>query len=423
MKISVICLSLLSVLSCVSNSSDNNTVPVDSIAIVDNGQSDTVELSGVRFGSDLDFLRNHHKDLVLLSDEQNKAQLIILPAYQGRVMTSTADGSTGMSFGWLNHALIASGKISPHMHAVGGEERIWLGPEGGQFSIYFKKGTDFAFDHWFVPKELDTESFRLVSSSRTMAHFEKNMHLENYSGTGFELKIDRIIRLLDSSSISRAIGVPIPSPIKSVGFESDNRITNKGTNTWSKKTGLLSIWILSMMNASPQSTIAIPYRQGDSAKLGKIVTDDYFGKVPAERLKVENGLILLKADASYRSKIGISPSRALPMAASYDALNGVLTIAQFSLPVNEKDYVNSLWQMQEHPFSGDAVNAYNDGPVQGNQMGRFYELESSSPAAALAPGKSIQHIHRTMHFTGNKESLDMIARKILGVGVDKISLV
>ena len=273
-----------------------------------------------------------------------------------------------------------------------------------------------------MPKELDTEPFRLVSSSRTEARFEKVMQLENYSGTGFELKIDRVIRLLDSSSISQAIGLPIPFSVKSVGFESDNRITNEGKNTWTKKTGLLSIWILSMMNASPQTTIAIPYTQGDSAKLGKIVTDDYFGKVPSNRLHVENGLILLKADGNYRSKIGVSPSRALPMAASYDALNGVLTIAQFSLPGNEKDYVNSLWQIQERPFSGDAVNAYNDGPVQGKQMGRFYELESSSPAASLAPGKSIFHMHRTMHFKGNKENLDMIALKILGVGVDKISL-
>ncbi len=422
MKISVICLFLLSVLSCNRNYSDNSSRPVDIIANEKNGQTDTVKNAGVSFGSDLDFLSIHHKDLVLLSDEQNRAQLIILPAYQGRVMTSTADGNTGMSFGWLNHTLIASGKVSPHMHAVGGEERIWLGPEGGQFSIYFKKGTDFTFDQWFVPKELDTEPFRLLSSSRTMARFEKNLHLENYSGTGFELKIDRIIRLLDSSSISRAIGAPIPYSVKSVGFESENRLTNAGTNTWTKKTGLLSIWILSMMNASPQTTIAIPYKQGDSSKLGKIVTDDYFGKVPADRLKVENGLIFLKADANYRSKIGISPSRALPLAASYDALNGVLTIAQFSLPANERDYVNSLWQMQENPFSGDAVNAYNDGPVQGKQMGSFYELESSSPAAALAPGETMLHMHRTMHFKGNKESLDMIAMKILGVGVDKISL-
>ncbi len=53
-------------------------------------------------------------------------------------------------------------------------------------------------------------------------------------------------------------------------------------------------------------------------------------------------------------------------------------------------------------FSGDAVNSYNDGPIDGKQMGKFYEIESSSPAAALAPGTSMQHIHRTIHLKGRQ---------------------
>src|SRR5688572_19034005 len=62
------------------------------------------------FGYDLDFLKEQHKDLVVLSDDSSKAQLIVLPAYQGRVMTSTAAGNEGASFGWINYDLIASGK-------------------------------------------------------------------------------------------------------------------------------------------------------------------------------------------------------------------------------------------------------------------------------------------------------------------------
>ena len=83
------------------------------------------------FGYDLNFLKNLHKDIVVLSDDSTGAQVIILPAYQGRVMTSSAEGLSGMSFGWLNHELIASGKSTPHFSAFGGEERFWLGPEGG----------------------------------------------------------------------------------------------------------------------------------------------------------------------------------------------------------------------------------------------------------------------------------------------------
>ncbi len=103
-------------------------------------------------------------------------------------------------------------------------------------------------------------------------------------------------------------------------------------------------------------------------------------------------------------------------------VNNVLTIAQFTLPAGTTDYVNSLWKLQDDPFSGDAVNAYNDGEIDGKQMGRFYEIESSSPAASLAPGKSIQHIHRIIHLKGSKEDLDKISIKILGKPVDAIKL-
>ena len=381
-------------------------------------KKDTTMQQGI-FGYDLEFLRKHHKDLVLL--ENGDAQLIVLPAYQGRIMTSTAEGNAGASFGWLNHELIASGKFTEHFSAFGGEERFWLGPEGGQFSIYFKKGVDFTFEYWFVPKELDTAPFDLVASDKSSVQFEKQMHLDNFSGTGFDLKVNRKISLLSDSAIQQLLG-KFPAGVKAVGFQSDNMITNTGNAEWNKSTGMLSIWILSMLNAGDKTTIAIPYKQGDSASLGKMVTDDYFGKVPANRLKVGDGIILFKADGNLRSKIGISPERALPMALSYDAQNNVLTIAQFSLPGNTKDYVNSLWEQQQHPFSGDAVNAYNDGPVQGKQMGKFYELESSSPAAALAPGATQSHLHRTIHLKGTKESLNQIVQQLLGVGIDALVL-
>jgi len=371
------------------------------------------------FGYDLDFLKQHHKDLILLGDS-NKAQLIVLPAYQGRVMTSTEAGNDGSSFGWINYDLIASGKKAEHIHAFGGEERFWLGPEGGQFSIYFKKGTEFTYDNWLVPKEIDTEPFTLISSSANEARFEKEMHLENYTGTKFDLLVNRNVRLLDGAGIDSLLGLPVPDGVEVVAFETENKLTNKGTSAWTKKTGMLSVWILSMMNASEQTTVAAPYKKSNEGKLGKIVTDDYFGKVPADRLNVKDGLILFKADAKYRSKIGISPERALPLVASYDATNGVLTFATFTLPEKHTGYVNSLWQIQKEPFKGDAVNSYNDGPVNGAQMGQLYEIESSSPAAALGPGETLTHYHRTIHLKGSKEALDQVALKLLGVGVEGI---
>ena len=375
------------------------------------------------FGYDLKFLKKYHKDLILLGDESDTgAQIIILPAYQGRVMTSTAEGNGGMSFGWINYELIDSNREEEHFHAFGGEERFWLGPEGGQFSIYFKKGDPFDFDHWYVPKAIDTEPFILVSASKTEANFQREIYLKNYAGFEFNLRVTRNIRLLSKTEIPLFLGVPISENLQIVGFESNNSITNTGNTPWTKETGLLSIWILSMFNAGDKTTIAVPYKQGNEADLGKIVTDDYFGKVPMDRLKIKNGFIFLNADANYRSKIGVSPNRALPILASFDGVNKVLTIAQFSLPEYPADYVNSLWEMQENPFDGDVVNAYNDGLIDGKQMGKFYELESSSPAATLNVGESVLHLHRTIHLKGNIKELDEITQTRLGIHLSEFSI-
>jgi hypothetical protein len=372
------------------------------------------------FAYDLAFLKKHHKDLVLLKDPSGGAQVIVLPAYQGRVMTSTADGEKGISFGWINYDLIAEGKFSEQFTALGGEERFWLGPEGGQFSLYFKKGADFTFNNWIVPRPIDSEPFNLISATETEAKFEKDMHLENYSGTMFDLKVSRNISLLDKKSLNELLGLQLSSDIRSVGFQSENILTNIGAETWNEQKGLLSVWVLSMLKSNDQTNVVIPYKKGDSLSLGKIVTDDYFGKLDTERLKIKDGYLLFKADAKQRSKIGVSPKRALPIAGSYDAENNVLTISQFSLPEGVTSYVNSTWKIQDDPFVGDAVNAYTDGPIEGKQMGKFYEIESSSPALSLAPGANATHIHRTIHLSGSTEKLNEIALKVLGLSLNQL---
>jgi hypothetical protein len=372
------------------------------------------------FGYDLEFLKQHHPDMVLLKDLNGSAQLIVLPAYQGRVMTSTSDGEKGLSYGWINHDLIATGAFSEHFTALGGEERFWLGPEGGQFSLFFKKGSDFTFNNWYVPKAIDSEAFNLIFSTNTEAKFEKTMQIENYSGTRFDLKINRTISLLDQKTIGQLLGIELSSAIRSVGFQSENVLTNIGSKGWEKQSGLLSMWILSMLQSNDQTNVVMPYKKGDSLSLGKIVTDDYFGKLTSDRLKIGDGYLLFKADAKQRSKIGVSPKRALPIAGSYDAKNKVLTIAQFSLPDGLTDYVNSAWKLQDNPFEGDAVNAYTDGPIDGKQMGKFYELESSSPALSLAPMKNAKHIHRTIHLSGSTVKLNEISKKLFGLELDQM---
>ena len=86
------------------------------------------------------------------------------------------------------------------------------------------------------------------------------------------------------------------------------------------------------------------------------------------------------------------------------------------------DYVNSLWEIQERPYEGDVVNSYNDGPPEpgARPLGPFYELETSSAAAELAPGESLTHVHQTFHFRGPEAELDAVAQATLGVSLERV---
>lgn len=373
------------------------------------------------FGDDVAFLQKH-TPVIVLSDRAGQSKVAVSPAWQGRVMTSTAGGDDGLSFGWINRELISSGKLQPHINVFGGEDRFWLGPEGGQFSIFFAKGAKFELSDWFTPAAIDTLPFEVAKQTKSAATFRAAFAVTNYSGTRFEVKVNRDVKLLPAKTAGERLGLKPGQGVKMVAYETVNKITNAGKQPWEKKTGLLSVWILGMFNPTPATTIVVPIKSGSDAELGVKVTSDYFGNIPPERLVVKDNVIFFSGDGNYRSKIGINPRRSKAILGSYDAASQVLTIVQFTQPEGVTDYVNSLWKIQEQPFGGDAANSYNDGaPSPGAKpLGPFYELESSSPAAALQPGQSLTHVHRTIHLSGSATSLEAIARATLGVSLAEI---
>ena len=370
------------------------------------------------FGYDLKFLSKYQETLIL---ENDSSMLAVCPAYQGRVMTSTSQGKNGLSYGWLNYDLISSGAILDHFNPIGGEDRFWLGPEGGQFSIFFAPGTEFTLDDWQTPTPIDTEPFNLISADSESALFEKEFQLKNYSGSKFSLKVSREISLLTRPALNETVA--IPENVNFVAYQSRNTVSNTGDISWTSSTGALSIWILGMFTPSDNTTVIVPYVEGLQKELGPIVNDTYFGKVPEDRLKISDGLIFFKADGKFRSKIGLSPDRAKSYMGSYDEDHKVLTIVFYSKPEGVNSYVNSLWEMQEKPFAGDVANSYNDGPVDGNILGPFYELESSSPAAFLQPNESLTHIHQTIHIEGTEKLLDQIVKELFYVDLKTIKSV
>jgi len=374
------------------------------------------------FDADIAFLRQHTQ-VVVLAGPTGSAQVAVAPAYQGRVMTSTTGGGDAPSFGWIGRAAIASGKRQPHMNVFGGEDRFWLGPEGGQFALYFKPGDPFDLDHWQVPEPFDWDTWDIAGQSATEVHFRKSMTLVNYSRTQMTVDVDRTVRLLSSEDVARLLGVSPGSAVRTVAFESSNTVTNAGNAEWKPETGLVSVWILGMFNPSADTTIVLPYTPGPESSSGPIVNDAYFGKVPADRLVITPLAVFFRGDGQYRSKIGLSPLRAQQTAASYDASGHVLTLVQYTRHVDgAARYVNSMWEIQREPYKGDVVNSYNDGPPEPGKapLGPFFELETSSPALGLAPAQRHTHVHRTFHFVGPEAELDRLSRATIKIGLDEL---
>jgi hypothetical protein len=377
------------------------------------------ELKKGTYGYDSAFLAKYDSTFIELKDESGTARLLISPVWQGRVMTSTSTGVEGNSYGWINYDLLASGKKKKQFNPVGGEERLWFGPEGGQFSLYFTQGDSFNINKWRVPPIIDTIEYKGQANSGAQALFAADAVIKNYSGYEFVFLIERRVRLLRPPEVESTLGAAIPQGVQHVSYETLNRVENKSPLQWRKETGLLSIWLLGMMTPTDSTTVIIPFHPSENAK--SLITTNYFGEIPAGRLTIKDSVLYFKCDGRYRSKIGVPPSIAKSVAGSFDFTRNVLTVITF--PVNDIGlYVNSKWEIQKDPYSGDVVNSYNDGPLaNGDQLGPFYELESSSPAKELKRNESLTYVQVTSHFEGDYEGLKELAKKILGVDLDDIN--
>ena len=367
-----------------------------------------------------------HRTLVLDLGDGHGGHMAVCPQWQGRVMTSTCDGPAGPSFGFVNREFIEAGQPNPHFANYGGEDRLWLSPEGGPFSLWFKPGVEQKLANWYTPPALNEGGFEVLrtppqSPSLIMS---RRMYLQNASGTPFDLTATREVRMLKRADLVGLFGEPAVAAmtgpgVKMVGYETINMIRNEGP-PMTKLTGLVSIWVLGMLNAGPENVVIVPYRPGEEASLGPVVKSDYFGPVPPDRLKITPQAILFRADGHYRAKLGTSQKRARNVLGSIDFAGGVLTLVQFTMSDDptRQDYMNNAWQVpQPKPYVGDVANTYNDGPPEPGKkgLGPFYEIESLSPARALGTGQSLAHHHRTLHIQADPATLARLAKEILGV--------
>jgi hypothetical protein len=382
------------------------------------------------YGAVRDFLVAH-TNVVELTGE-NGERVAICPEYQGRVMTSTTGDLDGRSYGWVNKSFIERGEKDPHFNNFGGEDRLWLGPEGGAYSLWFAPGADQKLPNWLTPPALNEGAFKIASSKEEPYYkLTRTMQFQNAAKTQFNLEVTREIHLQKAHHFGKLFGAEAQSALqagrlKMVGFQTINSLTNRGP-AMTRDKGLVSIWSLGQFPAGARTYILLPYKAGEEVELGQVVNSEYFGRIPPERLRISSQGIFFLGDGKYRSKIGVSQTRAKNVAGAIDLQQGILTLVHYTMPSdpNSFSYVNNNWGRQQEAYRGDVFNSYNDGPPEPGKpaMGGFFELESLSPAAQLPTGKSIAHTHTTFHIEGDASALARVAKAALGmdVKVDEIA--
>lgn len=370
------------------------------------------------FEGTTELIKRNSQPVVLPGD--GKSRVLVSPRLQGRILTVKV-GSVE-STGLVNTSAILKGETDPHFNNFGGMDRFWLGPEGGQFGLYFPPGADFNRQTWKVPPAFDAGPYPVSSSDSSKVVMARDMEVANYRGTKFTVHVDREVGVLKGQNLPSELGVTLPADVQYAGAYSVNTIMNSGNEEWRLESGLIGIWILGQFNPSDSTIIIGPFKPGSDAELGPAFNDDYFGKVSVDapdRLKVLGNAVLFRADARRVGKFGISQQRTTGLAGSFDFEKSLLTIVKFDVPQTAERYGNSSWvKIQPEPFKGDVLQSYNNG-VEGKpgELAEvpFYEIESTSPVRPLKPGESLRHRHMTHHFQGDIQKLAPIAKQLLGV--------
>lgn len=296
----------------------------------------------------LNFLESKTKVLELSNDFG--ARIAVCPFWNGRVMTSTCNGLGGDSYGLIDvrgieNIVDNANDNTNRTFPCGGENQFTLSPDRGRFSIchttnikdddYYlhdlhQNGLDFPMGYTEGPFDVD------FGLSDGILRMRRSFSATNISGAKFDLNAVRKIRLLNESHLldifSNNAFVALEHPeVSYVAYETSDTLVNSGA-AFSQYSGLVSIRVKNMFNASPFSAMIVPFRNGNEDELGPPIQSDFFGISSRYRLHLLSNAALLRADGLLRGQIGVSRHRTLSYCAAINFRSGVLSIIAFNLP-------------------------------------------------------------------------------------------
>ncbi len=372
------------------------------------------------FGEDLAFFAKHEGACVVLGE--GESFIVASAKWQGRVLTSTLSGESGTGLGWYNRYLLDSKKTETYSNPLGGEDVFAIGPEGGDASIYFTSGTLYSSDNWKAPEFISNQPWKLVAKTDTQAKFEKDAQFENSKGTVFKIKAEREISFINRKETETILGLEIPNTVKTVAYQSLNKLTNTGNTPWDEKSGMLNIAVKSSYHANDTTVVCIPYKSGDNPEMGDILKSDNIAGGAIPIFSVEKDFIKMDVHAKRLENIGINAQRSKGIMISYDSNNNLLTVVTYMRPSSARGYLSSSFRRVDAGGQGDAISVFNNGPAEQGAFYAmpFYQVSTYSPALLLPAGKTQFHLQRTFHFSGSEYELGVIAYKLTGISMKNI---
>jgi hypothetical protein len=355
---------------------------------------------------DIAFLREHADALVLRAADCGP--VVVSPRLSGRVMTS-AFGDDQPGFGLVNREAILTGPVTHGFANYGGEDRLWLAPEGGPYALFFPPGAQQVAEAWSVPPAIDGGPRTVASQEGAGVTFRDLVEFSNATGARGSVRVERGIEALDRAAVAALLGLPLPDDVRAVAFRSTNRAQ------WADAPpdGLVGLWTLGQFTPGSTTRVLFPFRGNARADC---IKRDYFGVVPDDRLQIllpaggdAFGLARFTADSRLRSKIGLSRAGATGWIGAWDEARGVLTLVNHTIPPRGVPVPDCDWKPDNpRAAEGDVATSYNNGGEPG-----FYELESLSAALPQEAGGRVEHVSTTIHLGGDRDALRSIARAVL----------
>ena len=356
------------------------------------------------FARDVQFLKDFADAVVL--EAPGGGKVVVSPKLSGRVMTSAfSDNEPG--FGLVNREAITRPPVARGFSNYGGEDRLWLAPEGGPYGLFFDPGAKQELANWYVPPAMDGGVRTPTGQDAASISFHERIALKNVEGVAFDLTIDRKVEALAKDELEKVLGAALPEGAKFVAFRTTNKVTNEAKVALPAD-ALVAPWVLGQFRPSPKTTVLLPYQGAEG-----VIKKDYFGVVPPDRLALvpegDGGVARFKGDAQLRSKIGVSAAGALGWLGAWDAQHKVLTLVNHSLPPAGAVVPDCNWTVPNpRAKSGDVATSYNHG-----EEPRFFELESIGPALGAAPKSSVTQFQTTIHLAAEPAALAEIAKRLL----------